>query len=303
MSEPSSGPASTHLRVSRTFPKAILLLLTFLLLAPRAEARPSELVTTTFQSKALGGRQRYEVWLPPSRRANPKDTTRLPLVVLLHGLGGKGADWFDPALGALSPSLTSTIRSGAMPEVIVVAPNGGNGYWTDHFQGGKKPSHYGAFIDEVISDARVRFHTSDVTAIVGASMGGHGAMSRGLMAPGRFAAIVSLAGALFPEPPTHRKIYKQVWGDPADPEHWSKTAPMALLRTVEPARVPPLFLQCGKADLDRFLDMTMAAAERLKSLGIPFELVLTEGGHGWTTWRAVNERWLTWLGPRLRGGR
>jgi S-formylglutathione hydrolase FrmB len=124
-------------------------------------------------------------------------------------------------------------------------------------------------------------------------------MSRGLMAPERWAAIVSIAGALFPEPPTHRTIYKDVWGFPANIDHWKATAPMALMGSIEKAHVPPIFLHCGKSDLDRFLDMTMAANERLRSLGVEPELVLTEGGHGWTTWRGINERWLVWLDGAL----
>ena len=50
----------------------------------------------------------------------------------------------------------------------------------------------------------------DETYLVGVSMGGHGALSRAFITPDRYVAAVSLSGALFDEPPTHRPIYKKV---------------------------------------------------------------------------------------------
>jgi len=274
-------------------------------LGPDASAKPKpqrglgHLETVTFTSRALPGKRSYEVWLPPERVSTKKadKPAPLPVVVLLHGLGGAGRDWFDPALGGLAASLDQLVGTGRLAPFIAIAPNGGNGYWTDHLD--RPHLRYGAFIDEAVADAERRFHGSGTRALVGVSMGGHGAMSRGLMAPERWSAIVSIAGALFAEPPTHRKIYKEVWGFPADAAHWKATAPMALMAAVDKGHLPPIFLHCGKSDLDRFLDMTMAADERLRSLGVEPELVLTDGGHNWTTWSGINERWLVWLDRAL----
>lgn len=255
-------------------------------------------VPFTFESAALPGKRRYLAWLPPGYQREA--TASYPVVVLLHGLGGQGADWFDPALGDLSRTLPRLVADGRVAPFIALAPDGGNGYWTDHF--GQPTARYGAFIDEVLADGAGRLRIAQGrAAIVGVSMGGHGALSRGLMAPERYRAVVSLAGALFPEPPTHRPIYKKVWGSPADPAHWSATAPMAIAaRLTGDQRLPALFLHCGRADTDRFIDWTLEASRLLTARGIPHERVLTDGGHGWTTWRTVSERWLTWLDPLLR---
>lgn len=269
---------------------------------PATPAAPTEgdgrLVPFTFDSVALAGERRYLAWLPPGYERDAQ--TSYPVVLLLHGLGGEGRDWFDAALGDLSRTLPRLIADGRIAPFVAVAPDGDNGYWTDHL--GKPTERYGAFIDEVFADAARRLRVDPRrAAIVGASMGGHGALSRGLMAPERYRAVVSLAGALFPEPPTHRAIYKKVWGSPAAPEHWNATAPMAIAaRLTSDQRLPALFLQCGRADTERFLDWNLAASRLLTARGIPHELVLTDGGHGWTTWRAVSERWLTWLAPLLR---
>lgn len=262
-------------------------------------ATSDRVVTVSFKSQALAGQERYLVWLPPGYR---KDAARVdyPVVVLLHGLGGEGADWFDPKLGDLGVTLDRMLADGRIAPFIALAPDGGGGYWTDHL--GKPRERYGAFIDEVIANAEKRFDIADNrAAIVGVSMGGHGAMSRALMAPERYRAVVSLSGALFAEPPTHRPIYKKVWGFPADRAHWEATAPLAIAQHLAgDAKLPGIFLACGREDVDRFLDWNTEASRILAARGIQHDLFLVEGGHSWTTWRSLTERWLAWLAPRLR---
>jgi S-formylglutathione hydrolase FrmB len=277
-----------------------VLLLALLWAAPihAAPPRPT-LVRETFRSKALGEQRAYTAWIPADGAAleHAKDRT-YPLVVLLHGLGGEGADWFDPQLGDIGETLAALIAAERLPPIIAIAPDGGNGYWTDHFK--RKRAGYGTLIDEAIADAEARFPLDGRRVIVGVSMGGHGAMSAALRAPGRYLAVVSVAGALFSEPPTHRKVYKQVWGDPADPEHWRATSPVALASSMAPANAPAIFLSCGRGDVDRFLDLTLRFAKLLENRGIPHTLVLTDGAHDWTTWRSVQAQWLGWLGGLLR---
>lgn len=266
-------------------------------------AGPSQLRVVAFASDALASEASYRVYLPPGYDAPataPEAVARYPLVVLLHGLGGQGADWFDRTRGDLVPTLDHGVTSGALAPFVAIAPDGRNGYWTDHID--HQAGHaYGRYIDEVVADAERRFRiVPEDRAIVGVSMGGHGAMLRALREPERWRAVVSIAGALFATPPTHRPIYKEVWGDPADPQYWAAESPMGLLAAWPPGRaLPPIFLSCGDADTERFLDLTLGAEKRLVAMGAPPPVVITAGAHTWTAWRASTPRWLPWLAARL----
>jgi len=282
---------------------SFLIALALLFVPPSAAAREpipagkGRVEEVRYKSAALGTAARYHVYLPPGYAAGAR---RYPTIVALHGLGGESHDWFSPEHADLGRQLDRMIGEGAIRPVIVIAPDGLAGYWTDHL-GGARGTAWGSFIGEVIDDAAQRFRTSERRAIVGVSMGGHGAMSHGLMHPDRFVAIVSMAGALFPEPPTHRPIYKKVWGDPPDAAHFGRTAPMPLIATWPADRaVPALWLACGRGDTDRFLDWTLAADRVLTERGVAHTLELFDGGHHWGTWRPMGPRWLAWLDPLLR---
>ena len=261
---------------------------------PAASASPSQVAVVHFQSAALAGEATYRVYLPPGYVAAAGQ--RYPLVVLLHGLGGQGADWFDATRGALDQALDQGIAAGALAPFIAVAPDGHNGYWTDHID--HLPGHaFGRFVDEVAADAESRYRIApNDRAIVGVSMGGHGAMLRALAEPTRWRAVVSVAGALFGAPPTHRPIYKEVWGNPADLAYWQAESPMGLLQTWPAKRpLPPIFLACGNKDTERFLDLTLAAEKQLNAMGTQPPVVITEGAHTWHAWRQATPRWLPWL--------
>lgn len=267
--------------------------------AVHADAPGGRIETFEFDSKELGDRRKVHVYLPANFGRNAAE--KMPYFIALHGLGGAGRDWFAPDLGGLKHDLDALIRKRDIASMVVIAPNGGNGYWTDH-AGNAPGTAYGRFIAEVDELARRRYPLDDQrVAIVGASMGGHGALSFGLQYPERFRAIVSLAGALFDVPPVHRLIYKQVWGDPVRRDHWSKTAPMALATQPGLAeRAPDIWLHCGRADRDRFWDWNARAFSQFRDLGYKVHFYENDGGHGWKTWREANRTWLVWLNERLK---
>ncbi len=263
---------------------------------PRPATSEQRIVPVKFTSTSVQGQRNYLVWLPPGYDA----ASDYPVIVLLHGLGGEGAEWFNADEGNATPLFLRMLEQQRVPPFIAIAPDGGTGYWTDHL--GAPAERYGALIDEVVADADQRYALDTKrVAIVGVSMGGHGALSRAFMTPDRYVAAVSLSGALFDVPPTHRPIYKKVWGSPADRDHWLATAPMAIVeRMKSDERLPAMFIAYGRSENERFVGWNTAARALLERLGREHTFMAVDGAHSWATWRGLGERWLTWLSPRLR---
>jgi len=263
---------------------------------PRVSAR-------AFKSAALKESRRYLVYLPPGYASS--GDTRYPVVYLLHGLGGKGANWFDPAWGAIQQHLDAQIAAGLIQPMIAVAPDGGSGYWTNHL--GKPDRRFGDYVaKDLVAEVDRSFRTlarRRGRAVAGVSMGGHGAMSLVLMHPTVFSAAISLGGALFPKAPTHRRVYGRVWGKPPNAAHWAKTSPMVLMTKLVAGAptTPAIYLQCGDADGLGFQAYARAASKTLHDRQIPHPLrLIPGGGHTWKIWGPEAAHWLPWLNDQWK---
>lgn len=174
-------------------------------------------VSDTFWSQALGIRKRVMLWLPPSYGSQP--SRRYPVAYYLHGHGGNETNWLE--VGRLAPILDSLVAAG-MPEMVVVMPDGDDGFYTTwNFLGdwpgcrrNRPPNaepadsycvpwpHYDeyiardlvAFIDGHYRTRADRKHRG----IAGLSMGGYGAMALALEYPDVFSAAASHSGVVSP---------------------------------------------------------------------------------------------------------
>lgn len=174
--------------------------------------------STSFWSQSLGIRKQFLVWLPPSYDSAVQ--RRYPVAYYLHGLWGSEGNW--TALGSLHRSLDSLTAAG-MPEIIVVMPDGDDGWYTtwnwlgdyDGCRRGFTPRpgdtvdsycvpwpHYDdyiardlvAYVDSTWRTQPDRRHR----AIAGLSMGGFGAVTLALSYPDVFTAAASHSGILSP---------------------------------------------------------------------------------------------------------
>lgn len=174
--------------------------------------------TATFWSQSLGLRKNFVVWLPPSYQS--ESTRRYPVAYYLHGIYGAETNWVE--LGGITRTLDSLTASG-MPELIVVMPDGDDGWYTTwNFLGdyaGCRRSfeprggdtvdsycvpwpHYDDYIArDLVAWVDSTWRTKpdrEHRAIAGLSMGGYGAITLALSYPDVFSAAASHSGVLSP---------------------------------------------------------------------------------------------------------
>jgi enterochelin esterase family protein len=162
-------------------------------------------VVETVDSRALAGNalgdsavRRVSVWLPPSYARAV--TRHYPVIYWLAGFAGTGESLFQgrPWQPGLAERLDRLVATGAMGEVIVVAPDGfsrwgGAQYLDSPVHGGHATHLVRELVPEI--DRRFRtFATRDARAIGGPSSGGFGALVHAMKHPDVFSAVASHAG-------------------------------------------------------------------------------------------------------------
>ena len=161
------------------------------------------LTGTTEQETGPTGLQSWVV-LP----AGYTSTRCYPVLYLLHA-ADTVHEWLDQA----------TLYSGL--QAIVVVPGGGNGEYTNWWNGGKRsPGWESWFYDELMPQIETQFPICPQRsehAIAGSSMGGYGAMFLAAEDPGYFGTAASFSGVIDISNPVIEygfNIYSQVWGKP-----------------------------------------------------------------------------------------
>lgn len=165
-----------RIKIARLRP-CVTLLASFFLLTLTVHAQRASVETIHFQSKLVNTTLPYNVILPPDYRASR--TTRYPVLYLLHGLTGHYSDWITH---------TNVADYSAQYRMIVVMPEGNNGWYTDSatIPTDKYETH---ILKELIPDVQKRYRTIEARygrAIAGLSMGGYGALKLGLKFPDTF---------------------------------------------------------------------------------------------------------------------
>lgn len=183
--------------------------------APTVRAGRVERVA--FRSQALGVTKSMLVYLPPSYDDAGASSRRWPVAVYLHGSFGSETDW--TAQGRLATTMDSLVATG-MRELIVVMPDGDDGWWTtwhsltDVAACRRVPRQENAdaycvpwpkYDDYVTHDVLAFTDSAYRTvpnrasrAIAGLSMGGYGAISIAARSPQLFAVAASHSGVLRP---------------------------------------------------------------------------------------------------------
>lgn len=275
--------------------------LPLLLLVLAAANASAEIQPGTFRSAALGRDVGYVADLPASYARGDR---RYPVVYALHGLFESSAFW---ERRGLAPILKGLEERGAVPEMIVVAVDGGNSFFVN--------APAGAYEDMVTKDlvAHVEATYRVVPgragrALLGISMGGYGALRMAFRYPDAFAAAATHSAMLLEKIPSpeegagrwHMAAFNRVFGNPIDPGMWAAADPLHLVDKAEAKALPALYLDCGSEDRFGLYVGNKDLHERLAAHGVKHEFGLFPGDHGYEYVRSVLERSLRFIGAALK---
>lgn len=205
--------------------------------------------------------------------------TRYPVLYLLHGLLGNHKNWTE---------LTSLAKYAGEYKIIIVMPEGGDGWYTDSVE--KNESF---LIKDLLPEIESNFRTKqekDCRAIAGNSMGGYGAFKFALKYPEIFGFAISFSGA-FNATELCKESRDGNWAEFGSSitrvfgENGSRIRRENSLEdlSARTGKNPPCFyFDCGTND--DFLTANLDLARRFINLGIKFDFQEIEGGHDWTYW-------------------
>ncbi len=261
------GSAEAHPRQPKAEPKWL-----------REPIEGANLHYATFDSKAVGEKVSYLIYLPPGYEESGK--RRYPVTYWLHGIGGA-----QTGVPAMAERLTGAINAGKTPPMIVVFVNGMIRSWYVDAANGKWLVET-VTLKELVPhvDATYRtIPTREGRIIEGFSMGGAGTARWGFKHPEMFGAISILAGALGdnPDAMTRRaggKSLQEIYGgkmanyEAEDPWKWTeKNADQVRGRTI---------IRVVVGDKDQLKGINERYHTLLEKLGLKHEFVVVpEAGH------------------------
>lgn len=239
------------------------------------------------------------VLIPDEDRGFYDSNGKYPVLYLLHGYTDDYTKWMR---------LTSIERYAMELGFAVVMPDGGKSFYTDMAHGDPYFTHLTEEVPEMLKKWFPITDDPKYSYLAGLSMGGYGAMKIGMTYPERFGVVGSFSGAL---------AVAQTAGDhmPDEAEDWLKRLEFDFKQVFDDVNglvggphdvfwlagqfaasskdKPELYLSCGKDDF--ILGATVAFADTLKNLDVPYEYHISEGEHQWDVWDSEVYRFMKWI--------
>ena len=217
-------------------------------------------LSSTLESRILGGEQHYAVYLPPSYAKEP--LRRYPVLYLLHGMYQDYKSWFSD--GGLQAAADKAIAEGAM-EMIIICPNGFNSFYYNTAD----MRYEDFFIQEFVPEVERRYRIlseKEHRNIAGLSMGGFGATYLAFQHHELFGNAYSTSGG-FIEPAT--TLLKNIIN--------------AKLAT-EKSHFPTYTLECGEEDA-LVIESNRTLSQFLDEKQINYTKIFRQGTHNWKFWK------------------
>jgi len=201
-----------------------------------------------------------------------------PVLYLLHGYGGNYANWIDKA-----PNIKVLADEYSM---IIVCPDGsiGSWYWDSPIDVG---SQYETFVSKELvnwADKNLKTRKSrEGRAIVGLSMGGHGALYLAFRNQDVFGAAGSTSGGVDIRPfPLKWDMAKRLGSYAENPKLWEENTVINLTHLLTPGSLE-LMIDCGTSDF--FYQVNENLHDQLLLRNIPHTYVVRPGAHNWDYWK------------------
>lgn len=248
------------------------------------------MISVQFFSQSLCGFTDFKVVipndLPPQmKQGNPHYDRPARMLVLLHGYSGTDTDWILN---------TRISQLAGMYNLVVVCPQGGNSFYLDGPETGRK---YGTYVGrELVDYAASTFGLSKAREDVyigGFSMGGFGAIHTALAFPEQFSKVLSFSAALIqhnvekmtpdiPDLMANYAYYRLMFGEPAALAE-SENNPEFLLKKLkaEGKPIPGIFQCIGTEDFLYSENQLFRAF--LTEQGVPFTYREESGVHDFVT--------------------
>lgn len=223
----------------------------------------------TFGSEALGRQMPYRVFLPPDYHAAERSGNRYPVLYLLHGMGGRYDEWSGYGVEEVANQL---FKDGKLVHTIIVAPQGGLGYWMNQDGGTPWADYMARDLVRHVDGAFRTIARREARAVGGLSMGAHGALQLALNFPETF----GIAGAHSPSIRTaeHAPAY---FGRGSA---FARRDPISLVKESGLQTPPRIWMDSGKDDSWR--PMAEELHKVLQAKGWAHEWHVYAGDHdGW----------------------
>ena len=199
----------------------------------------------------------YRIYLPQGYEANP--ARRYPVIYFLHG---RSVDSKRPITSFYISRADAAMRTGVMPQAIIVLVQGDNNGWYMDSQDKKFPME-SILIKNLIPfiDANYRtIATREARAVEGHSMGGFGALHIGLKYPDLFATVTGNSPAMIDAPTDGM----------GDQKYWDTQKPLTLAKA-NLAKVKTQKVRIIIGDKDGLFAGAKAFSEQLTALGVTHE--------------------------------
>ncbi len=240
--------------------------------------------TEKISSKMMGRELAYRVIVPSGYSEALNAQTRYPVIYLLHGLTGNFANWTDR---------TKLAEYAAGKNVIIVTPEGENGWYTDGATNAND-KYESYIIKELVPEIDKKFRTNPDRknrVIAGLSMGGYGALKFGMKYPEMFSLAGSFSGALgtatFPNSGRGEASMRSlgvIFGA-TDSDTRKANDIFKMVREITPEKtksLPFLYIDCGTEDF--LFQNNRDFIDLLVEKKIPHEFRQLPGGHNWPYW-------------------